>query len=75
MTTTEITPTRLHALAADAEVWGEGCREYARGLRAAAIEMEALREALEQISAYGLAHGCNPASLTEIARAALGDAP
>jgi hypothetical protein len=41
MTTPEITPSRLHALADDAEVWGEGCREYAQGLRAAAIELEA----------------------------------
>jgi len=41
MTAPETTPSRLHALAADAELYGEGCREYARGLRAAAIELEA----------------------------------
>jgi len=75
MTTPETTPAKLNALAADAELYGEGCREYAQGLRAAAIELEAMREALEQIAAHGLAHGCNPASLTAIARAALGDAP
>jgi hypothetical protein len=44
MTTSEITPSRLHALADDAELYGEGCREYARGLRAAAIELEAALE-------------------------------
>ena len=55
MTTPETTPAKLNALAADAELYGEGCREYARGLRAAAIELEAaieregrLREALRE---------------------------
>ena len=41
MTTAETTPAKLNALAADAELYGEGCREYAQGLRAAAIELEA----------------------------------
>jgi len=44
MTTAETTPLQLNALADDAELYGEGCREYAQGLRAAAIELEAAIE-------------------------------
>ena len=49
MTTPETTPAKLNALAADAELYGEGCREYARGLRAAAIELEG---AIKDVSDY-----------------------
>ena len=83
MTTPETTPSRLHALADDAEVWGEGCREYAQGLRAAAIELEAalaregrLREALRHVTAFVEKH-VNPTSIvpynTHSLRAALGE--
>jgi hypothetical protein len=80
MSEPEITPLRLHALADDAELYGEGCREYAQGLRAAAIELEASLEregryahALGMIARNSCCEPCREAGL--VARAALGDAP
>jgi len=48
MSEPETTPAKLNALADDAELYGEGCREYARGLRAAAIELEAAHALLKR---------------------------
>lgn len=46
-------------------------QEYCRDVVALTAENERLKAALEAIASYGNADGCNPASLTEIARKAL----